>query len=491
MNLSYRASPTLARMLRSDARVRCVVGPFGSGKSSGCVVEILRRALQQAPQADGKRRSRWAVVRNTYPELRDTTIRTFLDWIPEGELGRMRKQELTFELRFGDVEADVLFRALDDEADVKKLLSLELTGAYINEWREIRQSIFDGLTGRVGRYPAVKDGGCTWSGIWGDTNPWHLGHWAHKLFHKLRPPGFEIYEQPSGLSPEAENIEWLERGYYSNMALGKDAEWIDTYIHGRYGASDKGSVYGELLDAVERRGDILDFAHPMDGIHVAFDLGVSDATSMWFWRVGQQRLGADGLLHTGVDFLDYYECTGKGADHYFGVLDQRIRDNGYLVRHIWLPHDARARDWSTLVTPAQRFRDEANAGRWGGPGVSIGPELSLEQGLSAGRWLLEQPTRFHATKCAQGLEMLREYRFEWDEVLKVFSKKPLHNFASHGADAYRGAALVAKVVQGLERQERPPAPPPPAITVTPVLPVSLEQLHSWAAQDRRERQGRI
>lgn len=448
LDIRYRAPPALARMLRSDAPVRCVVGPFGSGKSSGCVVEILRRSLQQAPQADGKRRSRWVVVRNTYRELHDTTARTFADWIPEGVLGRWVKQDFTFQLRFGEVEADVLFRALDSPEDVKKLLSLELTGAYINELREIPKAILDGLDARVGRYPAVKDGGCTWSGIWADTNPWHLGHWGYKLFSKERPPGYELYEQPSGLSAEAENKENLKPGYYERMSAGKDKEWVDMYVHGLYGSSDKGSVYGALLDGRERAGAVADYAHPLDGVHVVFDLGVSDATAMWWLRVGGR---ADG--RRGVDFLDYYEATGQGAEHYFGVLDQRAKDCGYEYRHLWFPHDAKARTWATETTPIERARAECRRRRWGAAEASIGPQLTLEQGLSAGRWLLEaeQETRFH-TRCAQGLEMLREYRFEWDDEARVFSKKPLHNFASHAADAYRYSAIIAKLVLGLERQ---------------------------------------
>ena len=72
---------------------------------------------------------------------------------------------------FNDTRFEVLFRALDRPADVKKLLSLELTGAWVNEAREVPKAIIDGLQGRVGRYPSMREGGCTWSGLMMDTNP--------------------------------------------------------------------------------------------------------------------------------------------------------------------------------------------------------------------------------------------------------------------------------------------------------------------------------
>lgn len=504
MRVAYTAPPTLARMMCSDAFVRVAMGPFGSGKSSACVMEILRRASTQAP-ADGVRRTRWAVVRNTYRELEDTTRKTFETWIP-AQLGHWREQDFAFDLAFNDVVAEVLFRALDRPEHVKKLLSLELTGAYLNELREFPKAIFDGLQGRVGRYPAVKDGGCSWRGVVADTNPWHTGHWGYKLF-RAPPESFELYEQPSGLSTQAENVENLDAGYYPRLCRGKDEEWINVYVRGLCGASDKGSIYGALLDVLDKRGALAGFTCPLDGVHVAFDLGISDSTAMWPWRVGPEP--ARGAQRgQGVDFLGYHEATGQPLSYFFRVLDawaqpvgsemevrpgKRVAGRGFCYRMFWLPHDARARTLQTGESVLDLFLAECAARRWGEAGVEIGPELSLEDGIGAGRWLLEQDTRFDAScdmpfdaSGATGLGMLREYRFGWDEKNKVFSRTPLHNFASHGADAYRGAALVAKVVQGLERQT-PPLPEKPA--AVPLSSITMGQVMEWAKSDRERRGG--
>lgn len=446
-DVAYTAPPTLARMMKSDAFVRAAIGPVGSGKSSACIIEIVRRAMTQAPGNDGTRRTRFAVIRNTYSQLRDTTRKTFEQWLPPG-LGQWHEQPFAYEidkpLRDGTrVHCEVLFRALDRPEDVNKLLSLELTGAYINEAREMPKHVLDVLQTRVGRYPSKAQGGPSWFGIWMDTNPWPTSHWGYELFSKEKPEGFALFEQPGGREPNAENVENLPPGYYSRLCHGKDAEWVAEYVDGKYPSSDRGSVYGDLIERLEVRGGVGEFEHPTDGVFAAFDLGVSDATAIWWWRLNEG--GAP-------DFIDWYEATGKGMSHYFDVLDQR----GYKLEKIWLPHDARQRTFQTGVSTLDQF-----IGKYGAAKVGIGPELDRENGIAASRWLLEQPMRIHA-RCADGLKRLRAYRYVWDETKKVFSKTPLHDWTSHTADGFRYSALVAKASWEAVRPKPEAKKPPPA-----------------------------
>jgi hypothetical protein len=120
--------------------------------------------------------------------------------------------------------ARCLFRALDRPEDKKKLLSLEVTGAYINEAREMPKEVFDVLQQRVGRYPSKMQGGPSWFGIWMDTNPWHTGHWGYKLFSVTKPEGHVLFEQPGGMDEDAENVEnlprWLLRAALPGQRLG-------------------------------------------------------------------------------------------------------------------------------------------------------------------------------------------------------------------------------------------------------------------------------
>lgn len=441
---AFKPPATLARFMKSDAFVRAVVGPLGSGKSSACVMELARRAGQQQPGPDGVRRTRFAVIRNTGPQLQDTTRKTFEQWIPD-RAGEWNETEFTFLLRGtrqddgSAVESEILFRALDRPRDVRKVLSLELTGAYVNEAREIAKEVIDGLQGRVGRYPSQADGGPTWFGVWMDTNPWHTGHWGYKLFSKERPEGFELFEQPSGRAADAENVRNLVPGYYARLMHGKDAEWVAEYIDAQYPSADKGSVYGDLLAKLEARGGVSPFEHPSDGVFVNLDLGVSDATALWWWRINS---------HGVPDLIDWYEASGQPMSHYFEVID----DRGWKLSKVWLPHDARARTFQTGVSTLEQF-----ANHFGIERVAIGPELSLPDGIAASRWLLEQPMRMH-TRCGDGIERLRAYRYAWDEERKVYSKKPMHDFASHTADGFRYVACVAKVSEMLAR----PLPAEPA-----------------------------
>lgn len=241
MELRYRPPKTVAAFLRSNARMRVIKGPIGSGKSSGCVVETLRRSIEQEPDNDAVRRSAWVIVRNTMPMLKDTTIRTFLDWFPHGTLGTWHTTDKVYKFRFNDVESDVYFRALDDRDDVAKLLSAEYTGCYFNEFREIDQSIYETMRKRIGRYPSRKNGpGPSWYGVWADTNPPVLDTWHHNMMEK--EPGFDndwdVFHQPSGRSAEAENVENLPSDYYDTA--GYSEEFIRVMIDGEYGTSQYG-----------------------------------------------------------------------------------------------------------------------------------------------------------------------------------------------------------------------------------------------------------
>lgn len=438
IRVKYVAPPTVSAFLDSDDFVRCIMGPVGSGKSSGCNIEFLRRAKEQAPGPDGIRRSRWAAIRNTYPELRDTTRKTFEQWIPAA-LGRWREQEFIFELKFADIHSEILFRPLDRPEDVKKLLSLELTGAYVNELREIPKHVFEVLQTRVGRYPSKRDGGPTWFGVWSDTNPWHVTHWGSKLF-KSKPEGHALFKQPGGRSEEAENAENLPLGYYERLAIGKDSEWIRVYVDGEEASSAIGSIYGELLERLSQRSGVSDFQHEADGIFTSWDLGISDSTAIWFWR-----LNAAGS----IDVVDHYEAHGKGISHFFEIIDGK----GFRYLKHWLPHDAAARTLVTGTSVQERFVE-----RYGSAMVAITPNLALWDGISAARWLLEQPMRFHS-RCADGMELLRSYRYEWDETAGTYSKRPLHDYASHTADAFRYMAIVARASELMTRKEKPAEKP--------------------------------
>ena len=98
LDVHYVASSTCRRFHHSDAFVRALIGPLGSGKSVACVMELMRLSLAQAPGPDGMVRARGCVVRNTYRELKDTTLNTWNDWVPAARVGRWDEVNMTLHM---------------------------------------------------------------------------------------------------------------------------------------------------------------------------------------------------------------------------------------------------------------------------------------------------------------------------------------------------------------------------------------------------------
>lgn len=256
--LKYVASPTLARFHASTKFIRVVRGPAGSGKSVGCVFEMLRLALIQRPQSDGVRRSRFLVIRNTMPELKRTTIRTIEDWLePLGLV--VNKQDMTGVLRceltiggeLRKVEAEFVFASCDDEKRSRQFKSLEMTAVYFNELSEIPRTAFDDASRSAGRYPSTKDVGAVQPSLIADTNACDTDHWLYEMAEVERPMDFEMFVQPPAFTPmsrptgetlwlpnpKAENIGNLLGGYdyYRRMMVGKKDRWIRVFVGNQYG----------------------------------------------------------------------------------------------------------------------------------------------------------------------------------------------------------------------------------------------------------------
>lgn len=298
------AGITIKRFHEDPSFVRGIMGPIGSSKSTACVLEIIRRSMLQPISPDGKRRTRWAVIRNSYPELKTTTLKTWGDWIPP-QYGRLTMDSpIRHHVQTNDIDMEILFIALDREEDVRKLLSLELTGAWVNEAREVPKAIIDALTGRVGRYPSKAMGGALWSGIIMDTNPPDDQSWWYRLAEEETPEGWRFFRQPGGDTPLAENIQNLPAGYYKRLMPGKDEDWIKIYVKGEYGYLVEGKpVFPMYRDSVHASPTILT---PMPGLPIL--------------------IGADFGLTPAAIFGQ------KLADGRWNIIDELITDNCGVIR---------------------------------------------------------------------------------------------------------------------------------------------------------------
>lgn len=287
-------APTIKLFMESDAFVRGIMGPIGSGKSVGMVREVLRRVAMQEPDQFGIRKSRVAIIRQTYPELKSTTIKTWQEWVPDSVCKIKWDSPISAHMNVKSeedgttVDMEVYFLALESEKDVKKLLSLELSFAWVNEARELNKSLLDALTGRVGRYPPLKTGGPTWSGIMMDTNPPDDDHFWYRLAEVERPEGWEFFQQPPAIikvrdkwvgNPNAENVENHKLGYdyWLRQVPGKSDEFIRVYLCGEYGVVVDGRpVYPEFAGRLHISQKPL---VPLKGLPLilGFDFGLTPA----------------------------------------------------------------------------------------------------------------------------------------------------------------------------------------------------------------------
>lgn len=197
----YTTSPVAWEYKQDRSFASFIIGPVGSGKSVPSLQRLIDIGSEQEASADGIKRTRFAVVRNTMPELRATTAVTYGQIYPEDSFGEIVWRSPATHVihpRDSGLEIEVNLIALDKPKDVKKLLSLELTGAFINEVREVPRAVVSRMSERVGRY-GLNDRPSTWSGMWADSNPPDADHWLYDWDEKDRPEGYEFFRQPPGV----------------------------------------------------------------------------------------------------------------------------------------------------------------------------------------------------------------------------------------------------------------------------------------------------
>ena len=252
LTLPYKASVTGSKFLVSTAYIKVVMGPVGGGKSTLCLMDLVLRATTQRP-FNGVRRTKFIILRNTMQQLK-TTVKPLIDqWLVEftgGACGQWKLTENTFvftlDLPDGTkVVSDFVLMAADTPDDVRRLLSVECSAAWVEEAREVDPVVFDGLQGRVRRFPSVAAGGVTYPGVICSTNPPPVGSFWHEYI--VNPPkNAEVFIQPPALlpdgsiNPEADNLEHLAPGYYEDLAQGKSPDWVSVYLMNEFGAGDYG-----------------------------------------------------------------------------------------------------------------------------------------------------------------------------------------------------------------------------------------------------------
>lgn len=259
-DLIYDAPPTCATFMKSNAFGRIIGGPVGSGKTTSCLMELTRRACEQSAGADGYKYTRFAVIRQTLKQLKDTVLKDCETWL--NGLGTWKVSENTFHLLFNNIRSEWVFLPLEDSEDKARLLSMQLTGAWLSECIEMDYSVVPDIVGRLGRYPSGKRGTPSWYGLIADTNmPTEMTPWQQ--FLENLPKDWQKFIQPSGASVEAENLNYLlqtsetiklpldhpsrvaqGRKYYERFIEmhGADSDWVKRYVYAQYGDDPSGAA---------------------------------------------------------------------------------------------------------------------------------------------------------------------------------------------------------------------------------------------------------
>lgn len=182
-----------------------------------------------------------------------------------------------------------------------------------------------------------------------------------------------------------------------------------------------GGYYSTLLEQAEQDNRITNVPYdPALPVITSWDLGMSDATGIWFFQPHQQE----------IRVIDYYETSGEGLNYYAKLLGEKP----YSYKEHIMPHDIRVRE---LGTGKSRYEIAQSLGI---KPITVAKSLPVADGINAVRSLLPR-CWFDKKKCAQGLEALRNYRKEYDENRKEYKPKPYHDWTSHGADSFRYFAV--------------------------------------------------
>lgn len=314
--------PVAGAYYLDDSRVSIIEGPVGSGKTTASCLRLQRHAYQQVPGSNGYGTTRWAIVRNTKPQLVDTTLVSWKQVFPESMYGRFEVSKMTHRWRFTPqgwkwpIDAEFIFRALDDPDDVADLLSLEVSGFYFNEIREIDRTIL-AHAGRRLRF-LNGDRPSTWRGLIGDTNPWDTAHYLQDDLVRTPRKGWKHFQQPGGMDPNAENLENLEqteetlampfddprrreqgRTYYILALEDYTTEDAIVYVHAQRGRTRAGKpIYSEYRDTAHCRA--FDLVPGVD-LRIGIDFGRTPAAAIGQhlatgqWRIRYELVAKSGM----------------------------------------------------------------------------------------------------------------------------------------------------------------------------------------------------
>jgi phage terminase large subunit len=395
--IPYSPRPIFQRFHDRAQRFGCIVAHRRAGKTVACINELIKGAIQC-----DKPEPRFAYVAPYYAQAKDVAWSYLLRFTAPIPDARANESELRIDLPTG---ARIRLYGADN---YDRLRGTYFDGIILDEYADMDPRAYSEVI-----RPALSDrqGWAVFIGTPKGRNAfWEVYDRASKdeaWYHAMHKAS------ETGIIPASE----LELARKDMTADQYDQEYECSFQ-----AAIAGAYFGREMVAAENGKRILPNIpwEPSLPVHTAWDLGVGDPTAIWFLQI----VGLEYRL------IDYVEGSGVGLDHYV----RELRSRPYVYGEHILPHDANVKE---LGNEGKSRVETLNA-------LGIFPRVlvpsRVEDGINAARLLLPQ-CWFDGTKCARGIEALRQYRTEWDDKRKVFKNNPLHDWTSHAADAFRYLAL--------------------------------------------------
>lgn len=395
ISTGYQPRPLQAEIHRGLGRFSVLVCHRRFGKTVLCINELIDKALTCPLD-----RPRYAYIAPLYRQAKQAAWDYLKHYTAALPGIRFNESELRIDLSNG--ARIQLFGADNPDA----LRGIYLDGVVLDEYGQMTPRVWTEVL-----RPALADreGWAVFIGTPKGRNAFHAVHEHAKATKGWRAAMYKASE--TGVIAATELA--AARADMSDEEYEQEFECS-------FAAAIAGAYYGKLMAAAGSENRVARSPwDPAVPVHTAWDLGIGDSTAIWF----VQQVGRE------VHWVDYYEASGVGLDHYAKVLGEKP----YVWGEHLVPHDAAARELGTGKTRVETLASL-------GLKTRVVERAAIDDGINAVRNMLPR-SWFDAEKCGPGIEALKNYRREWDERLGVFRPRPLHDWSSHAADAARTAAM--------------------------------------------------
>jgi phage terminase large subunit len=410
--LDYTPRECFVPFHQRDQRWAALVCHRRAGKTVACIYELVIRAIYT-----NKKDARYAYIAPFYKQAKDVAWQ-YLKAATKGLSIEERESDLRVILPNG--QWITLYGADNPDA----LRGIYLDGVVLDEFGDCRPSLWAEVI-----LPTLVDrkGWAVFIGTPKGKN--HFYEVVQRAIQKATWYDMTLKASDSGLIDAEELIEI--KGMVDDAQYEQEFEVSFT-------AAVKGTYYAALIHQLEAEGMIgpqPDLYDPMLPVQAVMDLGRTDSTAVWFW---QEPEDTDEIV-----VFDYVEMKGEIIEDHIKMFHSK----GHKLEKLWVPHDAKAKTVQTRRSSIEQFRDA-------GFNVSLVPNIARQQGIDAVRMMLPA-CRIDNKKCYLGVEALRAYRREYNELTKTYRDTPLHNWASDGSDSFRYLSLVARQKRGTLSKPKP------------------------------------